>query len=78
MKEAFEHVTYKTKIKAKYNQNLTEEQLYAGRAVDRDWYLDRLLVVTNPEMARGYQMRMERHNQAADAGYCTVKRNPTP
>ena len=73
MKEAFEHVTYKTKVKAKYNSNLTEEQLYAGRAIDRDWYLDRLSVVTKPEMAKGYRLRMERHNQefnqAADVGY---------
>ena len=64
MKEAFEHVSYKTKIRAKYNQNLTEEQLYAGRAIDRDWYLDRLSVVTKPEMAKGYQVRMERHTQS--------------
>tara|TARA_A100001015_G_scaffold14377_1_gene16809 strand:- start:1083 stop:2582 length:1500 start_codon:yes stop_codon:yes gene_type:complete len=73
MKEAFEHVTYKTKVKAKYNSNLTEAQLYAGRAIDRDWYLDRLSVVTKPEMAKGYRLRMERHNQefnqAADVGY---------
>ena len=61
MKEAFEHVTYKTKIKAKYNQNLTEAQLYAGRAVDRDWYLDMISTVTKPEMAKGYRLRMERH-----------------
>ena len=35
LKEAFEHVTHKTSVKAKYNQNLTEAQLYAGRAIDR-------------------------------------------
>ena len=61
MKEAFEHVTYQQHVKAKYNQNLTEAQLYAGRAVDRDWYLDRLSVVTEPAMAKGYRLRMERH-----------------
>ena len=61
MKEAFEHVTYKTKIQAKYNQNLTEAQLYAGGAVDRDWYLDMISTVTKPEMAKGYRLRMERH-----------------
>ncbi len=43
---------------------LTEAQLYAGRAIDRDWYLDRLMVVTKPEMAKGYQLRMERHTQS--------------
>ena len=64
MKEALEHVTYKTKIKAKWNGNLTKAQLYAGRAIDRDWYLDRLSVVTKPEMAKGYQVRMQRHTQS--------------
>jgi hypothetical protein len=62
MKEAFEHVTYQQHVKATYNQNLTKAQLYAGRAVDRDFYLDMILVVTKPEMAKGYQMRTERHN----------------
>ena len=61
MKEAFEHVTYKTRVKAKYNQNLTEAQLYAGRAIDWDWYLDMLSAITKPEMAKGYRLRMERH-----------------
>ena len=51
MKEAFKRVTKQRHVGAKYNQNLTEAQLYAGRAVDRDWYLDRLSV-TKPEMAR--------------------------
>ena len=61
MKEAFERITKQRHVKAKYNQNLTEAQLYAGRAVDRDWYLDRLAVITKPEMAKGYRVRMERH-----------------
>ena len=63
MKEAFEHVTHRRKVKAKFNQNLTEEQLYAGRAVDRDWYLDMISAVKQPEMAKGYQLRLERHGQ---------------
>ncbi len=61
MKEAFEHVTYKKKVQAKHNQNLTEQQLYAGRAVDRDWYLDMISAVRQPAMARGYRLRMESH-----------------
>ena len=61
MKEAFKRVTKQRHVKAKYNQNLTEAQLDAGRASDRDWYLDRLLVVTKPEMAKGYRVRMDRH-----------------
>ena len=63
LKEAFEHVTHKTRVKAKYNQNLTEAQLYAGRAVDRDWYLNMVSAVTKPEMAKGYRLRMERHRR---------------
>ena len=54
MNEAFEHVTYKTKVQAKSTQNLTEAQLYADRAVDRDWYLDMISAINKPEMAKGY------------------------
>mgnify|MGYP001310425248 FL=1 len=64
MKEAFERVTNQRHVKAKYNQNLTEAQLYAGRAVDRDFYLDMLSAVRQPEMAKGYRLRMERHGAA--------------
>ena len=81
-KEAFEHVTHKTKGKAKWDQNLTRAQLYAHGATDRNWYLDMIEVIRKPEMAKGYRLRMERHNQvfnqAVDVGYCTVNRNPTP
>ena len=62
MKEAFEYVTNKKKIKAKWNANLTKAQLYAGRAVDRDWYLDMISVITKPKMAKGYRLRLQRHN----------------
>ena len=62
MKEAFQHVTYQQHVKAKYNQNLTEAQLYAGRAVDRDFYLDMISMISRPEMAKGYRLRMERHS----------------
>ena len=61
MKEAFKRVTNQSQVKAKYNQNLTEAQLYAGRAVDRDFYLDMLSAVRQPEMAKGYRLRTERH-----------------
>ena len=61
MKEAFEHVTYKKKVQAKNNQSPSEAQLYGGRAVDRDWYLDMVSAVTEPEMAKGYRLRIERH-----------------
>ena len=61
MKEAFERVTKQRHLKAKYNQNLTEAQLYAGRAVDRDFYLDMISKISRPDMAKGYGMRMQRH-----------------
>ena len=60
-KETFERITKQRYVKAKYNQNLAEERLYAGRAVDRDFYLDMLSAVRQPEMAKGYRLRMERH-----------------
>ena len=64
MKEAFERVTKQRHVKAKYNQNLTEAQLYAGRAVDRDFYLDMISMISQPEIAKGYRLRMERHKAA--------------
>ena len=44
--------------KTKWNADLTEAQLYAGRAVDRDFYLDMISAITKPEMAKGYRMWM--------------------
>ncbi len=49
-------------MKAKWNANLTKAQLYAGRAVDRDFYLDMISVVTEPDVAKGYRLRIERHD----------------
>jgi hypothetical protein len=40
MKEAFNEVTKKARIKVKFNQNLTKKQLYVHGAQDRDWFLD--------------------------------------
>ena len=61
MKEAFKSDTKQRHVKAKYNQNLTEAQLYAHGAADRDWFLDMIEVIRKPEMAEGYRLRMERH-----------------
>ena len=63
MKEAFEHVTDQKKIKAKWNANLTKAQLYAHGATDRNWFLDMIDVIRKPEMAKGYRLRMERHQR---------------
>ena len=40
-------------MKAKWNANLTEAQLYADRAVDGDFYLDMISAIMKPEMAKG-------------------------
>ena len=61
MKEAFEYVTNKKKIKAKSNANLTKAQLYAHGATDRKWFLDMISMITEPAIAKGYRLRMERH-----------------
>ena len=61
MKDAFEHVTFKSKVKAKCNSNLTEAQLYAGRAVDRNWYLDLIGFIRQPDMTNGYRWRIKQH-----------------
>ena len=61
MKEAFKRITKQRHVKAKYNQNLTEAQLYAHEATDRNWFLDMIEVIRKPDMAKGYRLRMERH-----------------
>ena len=63
MKEAFEHVTYKTGIKAKFNDNLTKKQLYAHGAQDRNWFLDMISFVNKGSPSKGYLKRLERHRQ---------------
>ena len=52
MKEAFNSVTKQTRIKVKFNENLTKSQLYMHGAQDRNWFLDMFIQsqkVTNPE-----------------------------
>ena len=63
MKEAFEHVTHKTGIKAKFNDNLTKKQLYAHGAQDRNWFLDMVSFVNKGSSSKGYLKRLERHRQ---------------
>ena len=63
MKEAFEHVTYRTGIKAKFNANLTKKQLYANGAQDRNWFLDMISFVNKGSPSKGYMKRLERHRQ---------------
>ena len=63
MKEAFEHVTHKVGIKAKFNQNLTQTQLSVHGAQDRDWYLRMVSWITKGNPTNGYQRRLERHRE---------------
>ena len=63
MKEAFEDVTYKVGIKAKFNQNLTQTQLSVHGAQDRDWYLRMVNWITKGNPTIGYQRRLERHRE---------------
>jgi hypothetical protein len=53
MRQAFEHVTHMTKIKAKWNANLKKAQLYARGTTDRNWFLDMIGTTRKPEMAKG-------------------------
>ena len=61
MREAFEHVTYRTGIKAKFNANLTKKQLYANGAQDRNWFLDMLSFINKGSPSKGYVARLKRH-----------------
>ena len=63
MKEAFEHVTYKTGIKAKFNDNLTKKQLYAHGAQDRNWFLGMIDTLRKGDPTDGYKRRLERHRE---------------
>ena len=63
MKEAFNEVTEKARIKVKFNQNLTKTQLYAHGAQDRDWFLDMFQSLFKSNPTNGYQRRLERHRK---------------
>ena len=63
MKEAFEDVTNKVCIKAKYNENLTKTQLNAHGVQDRDWYLRIISWMGKGNPTNGYQRRLERHRE---------------
>jgi hypothetical protein len=63
MKEAFNEVTKKARIKVKFNQNLTKTQLYAHGAQYRDWFLDMFQSLFKGSPTNGYQRRLERHRE---------------
>ena len=63
MKEAFEHVTYRTGIKAKFNDNLTKKQLHTHAAQDRNWFLDMVSFLREGSPSKGHLKRFERHRR---------------
>ena len=63
MKEAFEHVTHKTGIKAKFNDNLTKKQLHTHAAQDRNWFLDMVSFLREGSPSQGYIKRLTRHRE---------------
>ena len=60
MKEAFNSVTKQTRIKVKFNENLTKSQLYMHGAQDRNWFLDMFHSITKGDKSRGYIERLRR------------------
>ena len=44
--------------------NLTEAKLFAGRAVNRDWYFDIVSAATMPKMATGCLVKMRQHKES--------------
>ena len=60
MKEAFEQVTYKVGIKAKFNENLTKKQLYIHGAQDGNWFLSMIDTLRKGDPTHGYKRRLER------------------
>ena len=63
MKEAFERVMKVNKVKLKYNKNITKRDLYSSRHLDYDYFIDMFFHLTKDSPTKGYERRMERHNQ---------------
>ena len=63
MQEAFERVMYVYKVKVKYNNNMTKQDLYSSRHLDYDYFIDMFFHLTKGSPTNGYKRRMERHNQ---------------
>ena len=66
MKEAFNEVTKKHKVKVKFNQNMTFKginQYKFSTGPDRDYYLDNMKFITEGNPSKGYQHRWDRHKK---------------
>ena len=72
IEQVFEYVINKKKIKAKWNAALKKVQLYKQAATDMNWFLDMIGSIQKPDMAKGYQVRIQRHSavypQSKDGG----------
>ena len=63
MQEAFERVLYVYKVKVKYNNNMTKQDLYSSRHLEYDYFIDMFFHLTKGSPTNGYKRKMERHNQ---------------
>ncbi len=63
IKEAFEDVTNKLGINAKYNRNLTRTRLSVHGPRDRGWYNRMLQWMNKGNPTNGYQRRLQRHSE---------------
>ena len=66
MKEAFNDVTKKHKVKVKFNENITMRainQYKFSTGPDRDYYLDSMKFVAEGNPSKGYLHRWDRHKR---------------
>ena len=66
MKEAFNDVTKKNKVKVKFNENITMRainQYKFSTGPDRDYYLDSMKFIAEGNPSKGYQHRWDRHKK---------------
>ena len=66
MKEAFNDVTKKHRVKVKFNKNMTLKginQYKSSTGMDREYYLDSMKFIAEGNPSKGYQHRWERHKK---------------
>jgi len=66
MKEAFNDVTKKNKVKVKFNKNMTLKginQFKFSTGMDREYYLDSMKFVAEGNPSKGYMHRWDRHKR---------------
>ena len=66
MKEAFNNVTEKNKVKVKLNKNMTLKginQFKFSTSMDREHYLDSIKFIEEGNSSKGYEHRWNRHKR---------------